>query len=112
MRKLSEISGEEVFEFLAEIVEPVANLAESEPIKELFAKREVPEGMTPGQFVTQRIKGNLPVLLRENRADIIAILAAASGCTPEEYERDMTLPSFVHDASILITDQDFMAFLS
>lgn len=110
MAALETLKGERLFDFLADCIEPVANLAESQSVKELLEPKDVPEGMDAKSFAMARLKSGLPAVLRENKREIIAVLAAAEGENPEEYGRNLTLPALIHGAAELVGDKDFIDF--
>lgn len=110
--KLSDVKGERAFDVIAELVVPVANLAESEDVKALMTPKRKPKGLTAEQFMLQRVKEALPSIVREHKGDVVAILAAIAGVTPEEYVEGMSLPSLITDVIDLMTDDAFTAFLA
>lgn len=110
--RLSEVKGPQAIEVIADLVEPVAEIAQSDGFKGMFEKRELPEGMEPTEFFLSRVKASLPKLLKENEPQLVAILAAVNGKEPKEYEADMTPYSVLADAMALITDKAFVDFLS
>ena len=44
--RLSDIKGERTLDVIAEIIEPIANIAEDEAAAELFRREKPPEGMS------------------------------------------------------------------
>ena len=62
--KLSDIQGDRVFDVIADIIDPIANIAEDEKASAMFRREKLPEGMTAKQFVTQRVRKALPSLLK------------------------------------------------
>lgn len=105
--KLSAIKGERTIEVIADIIEPIANIAADGNAAELFKRRKLPEGMTAGQFMTKRIRENAPALLKSHKGDIIAIMAAISDVTPEEYCKNLDLAKLIVDLIDLFTDGVF-----
>lgn len=97
---------------IADLIGPIASIASNPATKELFERREVPEGMEPVDFFMERLRDNLPALLKDNRSDFIEILAAVEGTTPEEYSESLNMAKLVRDVTDLITDTGFTAFLS
>lgn len=112
MRKLSEIKGEEAFDILAELVEPIANIAADKKAAELFGVRDLPEGMTIAEFVIHRLKTAVPALMRNHKEDIVTVLSALSGVSRDEYFANLTLPTVINDFSDLMTDPIFNAFFT
>lgn len=105
--KLSDIKGERVLDVIADIIDPVANIAEDDAAAALFRREKLPEGVTAKKFLTDRIRNSVPVILRDHKADIIAILAAIGGVTPEEYAESLNIPKLMTDFIELMTDDCF-----
>lgn len=111
--KLSDIHGERVFDVIADIIDPIANIAEDEKASAMFRREKIPEGMTAKKFATQRVRKALPALLKGHKGDIIAILAAIEGVSAESYKGALNLVKLMRDATELLTDEAFSAlFLS
>lgn len=108
--KLSEIKGERTLEVIAELIDPIANIAANPVAKELFEKKALPEGMKKKEFAVQRLRKGVPSLLKDNKTDVIAILAAINGVTPQEYAESLNLAKLISDAAELISDEAFAAF--
>lgn len=105
--KLSEIQGERVFDVLADIVDPIANIAEDETASALFKREKLPDGMTAKKFMIQRSRKSLPALLKGHKADIIAILSAIGDVDPDKYKGALNLVNLMRDATELLTDEAF-----
>lgn len=110
--KLSEIKGDRCIDVIAEIVDPIARIAQDPEAKRLFAREKPPEGTTPGEFFAQRVQKSLPKLLKDHKGDIVAILAAVNGVPAKQYARKMTMASLVSDVADLVTDEGFTAFFT
>ena len=111
--RLSDIQGERVFDVIADIIDPIANIAEDEQASALFKREKLPEGMTAKEFMTQRARKALPALLKGHKGDIIAILACIEGVSAERYKGSLNLVKLMRDATELLTDDAFGAlFLS
>lgn len=111
--RLSDIQGERVFDALADIVDPIANIAEDETASALFKREKLPDGMTAKKFMIQRARKSLPALLKGHKADIIAILSAIGDVDPDKYKGALNLVNLMRDATELLTDDAFTAlFLS
>lgn len=106
--KLSDIKGERTLDVIADIIDPIANIAEDEEASNLFRKERLPEGMTKKSFLLQRARKAVPALLKGHKGDIIAILSAIEGTTAEEYTASLNLVKLTKDAIDLITDEAFM----
>lgn len=106
--RLSDIKGERTFDVIADIIDPIANIAEDEAASSLFHRERLPEGMTKKAFLLQRARKAVPALLKGHKGDIIAILSAIEGTTAEEYTASLNLVKLTKDAIDLITDEAFM----
>lgn len=81
--KLSEIKGERAIEVIAELIDPVAEIASSEKIKELFPI--VPkDGETPQKAAIRVIKTNIPELLKFHKKEVAKILGILENTDPEK----------------------------
>lgn len=105
--RLSDVKGERVFDAIADIIKPIANIAQDESAAALFKREKVPDGMTAKAFLTARLKKVVPALLKEHKEDLIAILAAIEGETAEEYAGTLTLAKLISDVTELLTDDAF-----
>lgn len=111
--RLSDIQGERVFDVIADIIDPIANIAEDDAASALFKREKLPEGMTAKEFMTQRARKALPALLKGHKGDIIAILASIEGVSTDAYKGALNLVKLMRDATELLTDDAFTAlFLS
>ena len=106
--KLSDIKGERTLDVIAEIIDPIANIAEDEAASNLFRKEKLPDGMSPKKFLLQRARKAVPALLKGHKGDIISILSTIEGTTAEEYASSLNLVKLTKDAIDLITDEAFM----
>lgn len=106
--RLSDIKGERTIDVIADIIDPIANIAEDEEASNLFRKEKLPDGMTPKKFLLQRAKKAVPALLKGHKGDIISILSTIEGTTAEEYTASLNLVKLTKDAIDLITDEAFM----
>lgn len=106
--RLSDIKGDRTLEVIAEIIDPIANIAEDEAASAMFKREKLPEGMTANKFLLKRARKSLPVLLKGHKADIIAILSAIEGVSAEEYAGALNLVKLVKDCADLLTDEAFM----
>lgn len=107
--RLSDIQGERVFDVIADIIDPIANIVEDEQASAMFRREKLPEGMTVKQFATQRVRKALPALLKGHKDDIISILAAIEGVSTESYKGALNLINLMRDATELLTDEAFTA---
>lgn len=106
--KLSDIKGERVFDVVADIIEPISNIAADKTVSELFKRQKLPEGMSPTEFALERIKTAIPALLKNHKSDVIAILAVIEGVGVEEYTEALNLVKLTGDVVELLTDEVFI----
>lgn len=110
--KLSDIKGDRVLDVIADIIDPIANVAQDKDVAAMFEREAVPDGMGARDFFAQRMRKGLPVLLKGHKADIIAIMAAIEGVTPEQYVASLDFPKLFTDVMELVTDDALLDFLS
>lgn len=110
--KLSDIKGDRVLDVIADIIDPIANIVQDKDVAAMFERKAVPEGMDARDFFAKRMRKGMPVLLKGHKADIIAIMAAIEGVTPEQYAASLDFPKLLTDAMELVTDDAFLDFLS
>lgn len=105
--RLSDIKGERTLDVIADIIDPIANIAEDEVASELFKREKLPEGMTANKFLLQRARKAAPALLKGHKGDIISILSTIEGTTPEAYTGTLNLVKLIKDTIDLLTDEAF-----
>ena len=110
--KLSSIKGDRVFDVIADIIDPIANMVQDKDVAAMFEREAVPDGMEARDFFAKRMCKGLPVLLKSHKADIIAVMAAIEGVTPEQYAASLDFPKLFTDVMELVTDDAFLDFLS
>ena len=106
--RLSDIKGDRTLDVIAEIIDPIANIADDEEASAMFKREKIPDGMTAKKFLMKRVRKSLPALLKGHKADIIAILSAIEGVNAEEYAGALNLVKLVKDCTDLLTDEAFM----
>lgn len=110
--KLSDIKGDRVLDVIADIIDPIANIVQDKDVAAMFKREAVPEGMEAREFFAERMRKGMPVLLKGHKADIIAIMAAIDGVTPEQYAESLNFAKLFTDVMELVTDNAFLDFLS
>lgn len=110
--KLSDIKGDRVLDVIADIIDPIANIVQDKDVAAMFERKAVPEGMDARDFFAKRMRKGMPVLLKDHKADIIAIMAAIEGVTPDQYATSLDFPKLFTDVMELVTDDAFLDFLS
>lgn len=110
--KLSDIKGDRVLDVIADIIDPIANMVQDKDVAAMFERKAVPEGIEAREFFAERMRKGMPVLLKGHKADIIAIMAAIDGVTPEQYAESLDFPKLFGDVMELVTDNALLDFLS
>lgn len=105
--RLSDIKGDRVIDVVADLIDPVASIALDESVT-LFKREKAPDGMTAKDFAIQKLRKGAPVLLKTHKADVVAILAAIKGVTPEEYTDGLNMLTLLQDFVELLTDSEFL----
>ena len=105
--RLSDIKGDRVFDVIADIIDPIANIASDETASALFKREKLPEGMTAKAFLLERARKSVPALLKGHKGDIIAVLATIEGISADEYRASLTLAKLMQDTAELLTDEAF-----
>ena len=106
--KLSDVKGERVLDVVADIIEPIANIAQDEAAAALFKRTKLPEGETVRSAAIKKLASGVPALVKGHKRDIIAILASIEGVTPAEYAESLDLLKLMKDFTELITDEAFV----
>lgn len=106
--KLSDIKGDEVMDMIADLIEPIAIIAEDKEASELFAKKPIPNGMDESAYVINRIRKSVPKLMKGHKKELIKILSIMNRCSVEEYESTMTLKKVIQDVGELLGDEEFI----
>ena len=110
--KLSDIKGDRTLDVIADLIDPIANIAQDKDVAEMFERKAVPEGMEAHEFFAARMRKCVPALLKCHKQDVITILATIEGVTPEEYADTLSLTKLFTDTMELITDKALIDFLS
>lgn len=105
--RLSDIKGERTLDVIAEIIDPIANIASDKEIMPLFKREKVAEGADINAIVANKIKTYIPKLVKAHKRDFIAIFAALDSITPEEYTEKLDLVKLLSDATDLMNDPLF-----
>ena len=101
--KLSAVKGETNLDIVADLLEPIANIAQDDKYKNFFPIKPV-AGESPNATVIKYLLKNLPSLLRDHRHDVAIILSIFGGSTVEE----MTLVNVIKGFKELAQDKDFL----
>lgn len=106
--KLSEVKGERTLDVIADIIEPIANIAEDEVAAELFKKKKPPKGVSAKKYAISRLKKSVPAIVRTHKNDLIAILAAIENVSATEYKESLNMAKIITDVTELLTDDEFV----
>ncbi len=106
--RLSDITGDRTLEVIAEIIDPICNIAEDDAAMGMFRREKLPEGMEPKKFLLARARKSLPILLKQHKGDIISILASIEGVPPKQYQGALNLVKLFKDTTDLLTDEAFV----
>lgn len=100
--KLGEIKADRAIDVIADLITPIANIAENRNKLQL-EKIEPIEGESPRETAIRGLKANIPVILRENKEDLLEIIKIITGKETDE----LTLPVIMHETIDLMSDKDF-----
>lgn len=101
--RLSDVKGERCLEVVADVIEPISNIANDPDFK-----KAVKSGGSQAAMLAKAA----PTLIKGHKDDIVAILAAVEGVSPAEYAEGMTMAGLLKDAYELLTDEELLGFLS
>lgn len=105
--KLSDVKGDRVFDVIAALIDPIAAIAGDKDVAEMLKRRKPPDGVDAKAFLLDRLRKSIPGLLLTHKADIITILAAIEGTSPQAYANALDMGKLVHDLYDLLTDEAF-----
>ena len=105
--RLSDIKGDRVFDVIADIIDPIANIASDETASALFKREKLPECMTAKSFLLKRARKAVPALLKGHKNDIITVLSTIEGVSADDYRASLTLAKLMQDTAELMTDEAF-----
>jgi hypothetical protein len=81
--KLSEIQGERAIEVIADLIEPLSNIAIDPNIKSVLSFKKK-ENETAEEAAVKAIQKNIPVLLKHHKKDVAKVLGVLEGVDPEK----------------------------
>lgn len=108
--RLSDIKGDRTLDVVADCIGPISNLANDKSVKAIFKKEGLRDAKDPRKVIVARTTKMLPQVIKRNKADIIKVLSAIAGMTPEEYAEGMSLASLITDVIDLLNDEAFLSF--
>ena len=100
--KLSEIKGERAIDVIADLIAPIAGIASNRDKMKLESVEPI-EGEEPRDTAIRNLKVQIPVILRENKSELIEIIGIITG----EDASEMTLPTIMKETVDLLNDKDF-----
>lgn len=107
--KLSEIKGERAIDVIADLIEPIARIAEDKDAAKLFKRERCPKGESARSFLMKRIRTSVPVLLREHKNELIEIMATLQGVTTESYAESLSVPKLIADVFSMLNDVELLS---
>lgn len=109
--KLSDIKGDRLFDLMAEITEPLCEIASDDALMQgIGADSEQGEGTRA--YAIRKVRSIVPRLMKDHRQSLVRVLAALKGVTPCEYLEGLTLASLLEDVYDMLNDEDLPSFLS
>lgn len=105
--KLSDIKGERSLDVIADLIDPIYNIAADKEAAKLFETQKLPEGMSTQAFGAKWLKDAATKLLKAHKKDCIAILSTIEGVTPKEYTDNLNLVKLLGDVMDLMSDDTF-----
>ena len=81
--KLSDIKGERAVEVIADLIEPIANIASDKECADLFSVKPV-NGENKNVTARKHLVKKVPLLLKTHKRDVIKIIATIDGKSVEE----------------------------
>lgn len=107
--KLSEIKGERAIDVIADLIEPIAKIAEDKEAVKLFKRERCPKGQAPRTFLLKRIRSSVPVLLKNHKTDLIEIMATVEGVSQETYAESLSVPKLIADIFGMLSDSELLS---
>ena len=98
--KLSEIKGDRAVEVIADLIEPVANIASDKECADLFSVKPV-KGEDRNVTARKHLVKKVPLLLKTHKHDVIQIIATLDGKSID----DMNLFNIMQSLISMIQDE-------
>lgn len=105
--KLSEIQGERAIEVIADLIEPLSNIAIDPNIKSVLSFKKK-ENETAEEAAINAIKKNIPVLLKHHKKDVAKVLGVLEGVDPEK----LNILEILKGLTDMMTDKALMQLFS
>ena len=81
--KLSDIKGERAVEVIADLIEPIANIASDKECADLFSVKPV-NGEDKNVTARKHLVKKVPLLLKTHKRDVIQVIATLDGKSVED----------------------------
>ena len=81
--KLSDIKGERAVEVIADLIEPIANIASDKECADLFSVKPV-KGENKNVTARKHLVKKVPLLLKTHKRDVIQVIATLDGKSVED----------------------------
>lgn len=107
--RLSDIKGDRVFDVIADIMEPLANIINDKNVQRILTKDTVPEGEDATQFAMKKFLDCVPKFLKDHKHNIIKVLSSISGMNEVEYTESLNFASLIKDFKELFQDEAFQS---
>ena len=106
--KLSELKGERAVIAIADLIEPITNIAIDQKNLKLFVNKQR-EGESDEELGMREIKEKVPNLIRTHKDDVLKILCVINDCEPES----LSMIDIIKGTVDLFNDKEFLGlFLS
>ena len=105
--KLSEIQGERAIEVIADLIEPLSNIAIDPNIKSVLSFKKK-ENETAEEAAVKAIQKNIPVLLKHHKKDVAKVLGVLEGVDPEK----LNILEILKGRTDMMTDKALMQLFS
>jgi len=107
MMKLSEIRGERAIEVIADLIEPIAIIAEDPAMKDLFSAKPQ-KGKTARQAAAAHLVKKVPALLKAHKAETAQIVSIINQIPIE----DLNVFSITKGIIDIMTDAEVMSLFT
>ena len=108
--RLSDIKGDRAIDVIANLIEPVARIAEDKEAAKLFRREKLSKGETAMGALLKRIRTSVPLLLRNHKMELIEIMAALEGVPKEAYAEALSVPKLIADILGMLNDNELLSF--
>ena len=111
--EVGKLEGERALEFAVAAIDPICNIAKDDAAADIFYGHELPEGTDAEEFLIKCLRKSIPMLIKKHKDDLIAIICANQGITPEEYASgEVIMLKLAADITQMISDASFRSFFA